>query len=269
MDQYKCKRCGNTFSSMSNLIKHLKRKVICPDLCNCEKTNESLLTDIEVDFKNPIECEHCKGLFATKNFKQHLLACKYKNDEHDIFDSDENEDITLKSVYKMMLEIKKELIKPEKKRIPPLDIPENVTDFKKISNQHISSEVRENLLKKRISGVVECIELLYFNTQVPENKTVNLLSIRDNIGYIIVNKQWVLKSLDEIIDSMIFKAYNTLNQIFLNKFFDYDDQEQNDIKKFLDKINTRNSTDTYKTITRRVKVLLIINSKPAPGIWCM
>ena len=78
--RYLCERCGYKTNVKCNMIKHLKRKIICPCV-NGNSSREELLQNLESTKTKDWQCTICDECFASKStMYRHKKNCERENE---------------------------------------------------------------------------------------------------------------------------------------------------------------------------------------------
>jgi hypothetical protein len=116
MASFKCEFCNKTYSTLSNLNKHLKQAKFCRKIKNSfsdKKIESSSLTKTE-EIKNNYNCLFCNKTFINQfSLNNHSLKCKYKNLFNNVAKETKEENLKLQNELfqlKLQLDQKTKLI---------------------------------------------------------------------------------------------------------------------------------------------------------------
>ena len=195
---YECSRCDYETSQITNLRKHLSRKIICEDLKNCGLSADCLLQELDKDKSDyQHKCSYCDEKYQSISGKnKHEAKCKLIKEIIRL--KDENEKFKIK--YKEQeIEIKllKNMLQNQEQIIPPTPIVQNKINYDdliinccgKENMSYISDEFIIQCILNGINGVCELINEIHFNKDHPENH--NIRNIDDKHYQIIIEKNMV------------------------------------------------------------------------------
>jgi hypothetical protein len=131
----------------------------------------------------------------------------------------------------------------------------NINSFGKESLDHITDDDYKKYFNSFFKGFLNFIEKIHFDENAPENHNLCLTNIRSKYINVCENNNWVLKEKDEIVEKLINKKYDLLNDKF---------EEFEGAKKLSDKVSDNfkefqeNYTDVeaQKTTKENVKLML-------------
>ena len=179
--------------------------------------------------KELYKCNRCDKVFSRQdNLKRHQSKyCNEKNSTNDL---------------KNMLEVMNEKYEIEKKelkdqinlllnKVGNISV-NNTTNNTTINNtivlnnyghedlSHISTALKNKLLKIPYGMIPKIIEHIHFNEEKPENKNIILSNSRDNKIKVFSGNKWVFKDKNETIDDLVDGKYFIMDnhyQIYQNK----------------------------------------------------
>ncbi len=89
----------------------------------------------------------------------------------------------------------------------------NVNSFGKESLEHITHRDFDKFLGF-FPGFIGFIEKIHFDELTPENHNICLTNMKSRYMHVFENDNWVLKEKNDIVDRLIMKEYNILNDKF-------------------------------------------------------
>ena len=243
---YKCDRCGYTTNIKCNFNSHLKRKIPCKIKNVCEKVTE-FCENVTNNCENVTKfvpkvyiCEKCnKGLASKRNLRNHRIICNGVNSLScptckTVFENRRRKHYHMKHVD----------CKPPPP--PPLEgssvstINNNITNnnthnnqcqnYNNCNNQNITinafgketyayitenHEFMKQCLKDREYGLLECLKMLHYNQENPENQNIKKTNRKDDFVDIYDGSKWKLRMIDY--------AYTQIMQTLEKLFTDYID----------------------------------------------
>ena len=192
MPNFTCEKCHKTFTKKSNYVSHLMRKN------PCVKNNN-------IDY----QCLHCNKSFPNKyNLTYHITNCKIKNLEN-------KDNIQLEELKKENEALKKkvdELSHKETNNITVADSNNNNNNINNVINiysagkEDLTKLSQEDIIKLCTSGTyypIVAAEILHCNENYPEFQNYLISNMRSSTGLIRINNNWVTKSQNEILDTLM------------------------------------------------------------------
>jgi hypothetical protein len=241
-----CDKCNTEFKFLSLLKKHQNRKRSCVS----EKEYDEKIKKIDIDINKKINisknknkiCMFCKETFSTKsNLMKHINnVCKKKKElEENKIKFSENKNRIQEENYKRKIQKQKEekddILKENnimKKLIlellnkqsiqGPQNIINNITNntqnnliminsFGKEDVSHITLPDYKSIFNGFFPGFVKYIEKIHFDESAPQNHNLCLSNMKSKYIYVYENDDWNLKEKNDIIETLINKKYNMLN----------------------------------------------------------
>ena len=213
-----CNKCGKNFTREGHLNDHLNRKKPCIKPITINKNiNEEVniiksISDsiLEHNQEKPIvdnKCPYCNKIFFQKfNVKKHInLSCKHKKDQ-------EQKKLT---ELEMMTKLKELFFNNNQPNIT------NITN-NNITNNNITNNIQvniysagkedlsrlsqEDILKICTSGTfypIVAAEVIHCNKNYPEFQNFLISNLRSSTGLVFQNDNWVSKTQDEILSSIM------------------------------------------------------------------
>ncbi len=209
---YQCKRCGYNTRIKTDIIRHLKRQNKCNPCLN------DIEPEIEEIYIGDIICDHCKKHYITKgNLTRHLKTCKKKK-KHD--NQEENRFIKLEKTIEKLKEKNKKLKETIKKleennRKKTINNTVNNTNSDNTNTEMIEEnhELMKTIIYSGINAIPKLVKYMHCNKQYPENINVYINNIKSKYIFVYNEKNgtWELRSQDDVIDSMSFRAENLID----------------------------------------------------------
>lgn len=287
-----CDKCDKFFPKNCQLQRHLNRKYPCVTNNILIVKNINKINDIENNIKEltkqSIEsekiCKFCNKKLANKNnVDRHLkLSCFGKKNMLDeknklIQENKKLEEIEkieknneIQNQIKLLQNTVEKLISNPIKSNTIINnttinnstinnnLTININSFGKESLDHITDADYKKYLNGFFKGFLNLIEKIHFDENAPENHNVCLTNMRSKYAYVCENNNWVLREKNEIINKLITKKYDLLNDKFeelegtnklSNKILD-------NFKEFQENYN---NAEAQKTTKENVKLMLYNN----------
>jgi len=299
-----CDKCETSFEKKYLLTRHLKRKTDCYKPEKLIEKYEDKIKYIDDEIKKLTEfsirsntiCRFCKETFFKKgNMERHLEHnCVIKKN----LLKEKNEYIEKKNKYQndinnsnkdTLIDILNEKIENMKKEIDTLrnnknnttnnitnnttnnitinnnNLNININSFGKENLDHISEADYKKYLNSFFKGLSNLIEKVHFDENVPENHNISFTNMRSKYINVYVDNNWVLKDKNEIVDKIISKKYDLLNDKF---------EELKENNKLTNKITENfeefqenyNDIEAQKNTKENVKLLLYNNRNKIKNI---
>lgn len=261
---FTCRRCGFSTEYKHVLLRHLERKKTCIPKPNCDVSVDVLLQEVrKKESSKSFACAHCDKQFScVSNKYRHQKTC--------------NKEMALaKEVIELrenMLCLEKELCELKSKPNTVINNISNIQNniqnntivlnsFGNESYDHISDDFLRKCVQGDVCGVKALIERIHFSEEAPENKNIRLKSLKNKLVEVSDKQRWVVKDVDEAMDTMIQKGGNLLNKFFFTSdlFTKELDDLDHKIHAFLVDVFGKNNQNYY-AIKRRILALIIENS---------
>lgn len=195
-----CMFCKGNFSTKSNLMKHINNV--------CKKKKE--LEDSKIKYN-----ENLKKI-QEENYKKKIEKEKKRENEEKNNIIEEN-NIMKKLILQLL---NKQSIHGSQNIVN--NITNNITNntqnnliminsFGKEDLSHITLPDYKNILNGFFPGFVKYIEKIHFDESAPQNHNLCLSNMKSKYIYVYENDDWKLKEKNDIIDTLINKKYNMLN----------------------------------------------------------
>ena len=91
----------------------------------------------------------------------------------------------------------------------------NLNNFGKESLEHISDEFLDKCIKKLNKGMVDLLENIHYNKNVPENNNIRIKSIKQNLLEKYQEGEWIECDKNNTLDELIRKGFKILYQHYL------------------------------------------------------
>jgi hypothetical protein len=262
---YKCPRCNVDFEIATNLRNHLNRKNKCIPILQDIDIKDIIIENCKIEEDH--NCEYCGISCSNKyNLNRHLKSCN-DNDitstellKQQLKEKDKQMKEQLKEKDKQMKEqIKekdrqtKEQLKEKDKQIEQLikkagntvnntTITNNNTivllSFDNADRSHLTDEKKYYLLCRKFMSIPYLIKEIYFNPNVPQNHSIKLNNMRDNLISLHIDNKWIKTDKNELIEKLLDSneryledwANDSIEQYpdALEKFQDYLEIKEND-----------------------------------------
>ena len=232
---FKCNKCEKEFKYISLLKKHESRKFSCINIDDYNDKIDNISQIIENKINESINnnatiCLFCNKVFCNKsNLSKHIYnVCPNKKTlEKDkdklTFEKDnKRRDDELKFVKNTVVKLLKKQshniiinntnntnITNNNNNNNNLII--NINSYGKEDLSHITLNDYKKYLNGFFPGFIKFIEKIHFDEQMPENHNICLTNIKSKYIHVFENDKWITKEKNDIIDTLITKKYNMLN----------------------------------------------------------
>jgi hypothetical protein len=234
----KCKFCNKIFANKNNIERHIlnscnSRKYMLDDINNYnDKINILREEIIELEAKEKTENLEQKIKILENTVKNLVNKNNTSNTTNNINNTTNINNPTINN-----------------------NLTININSFGKESLDHITDDDYKKYFNSFFKGFLNFIEKIHFDENAPENHNLCLTNIRSKYINVCENNNWVLKEKDEIVEKLINKKYDLLNDKF---------EEFEGAKKLSDKVSDNfkefqeNYTDVeaQKTTKENVKLML-------------
>jgi len=281
-----CLKCDKYFPKNCQLQRHLNKKYPCVTnniliVKNINKINE-IENKIKELTKKSIEseknCKFCTRKFANKNnIERHIeLVCLAKKDmveeknkllnENKILEEREKTEKLQNQINNLQNTVQQLISKNINETLQNTIINNtinnnltiNINSFGKESLNHITETDYHKYLNGFFKGFLKLIEKIHFDENAPENHNVCLTNMRSKYAYVCENNNWVLKDKEDIINNLINKKYDLLNDKFeeLEENNKLCDKTMENFKEFQENYNV---AEAQKNTKENVKLMLYNN----------
>ena len=255
---FKCDRCGyNAKSKRQNLIRHLKKKNICPSTYKDIPREELLViydnnsnhrkvfykitkietNDNEVDM-DKLQRENMELLIERENLLNKIKNLKEENKKLEIDKSAMTKQIdslinkvgnNTNNVYNIF----------------------QLNEYGKEDISYISDNYFEDILNNPDYSITELVKHIHFNPEHPENMNIKITNKNKPYASIYNNKGWKIVDRKEIIYDLVRKGFTIIKDKVINEPMLCDKKYQ------MFKKNTNRKT---KEILRNTDILVMNNS---------
>jgi hypothetical protein len=274
MKNYNCNKCNQNFSTNQSLERHINKKNKC---------------DIELDYK----CEYCKKSFKyKKNLKEHCEKTKCNINENtdekmalkDILNktidinkkiliiktlNDKLDEIYIRTIIESDLELNTKVTLLNKQNNTNLLLPNQIINnttnnttnniqinFGNENIEYLNKKYYEKLLNENLPEniILTLSNDIYLNKVHPENQTIKINNLKNNLCKIKDNNKWITTSKDDAIKKILDKIYHIIADIIDENEGIITDEKANAIfdeyldKEFEDKI----IVDTVKKLILKI-----------------
>jgi hypothetical protein len=231
--EFKCSNCEYTSDRKANVKTHITKV--------CKNANINVL-QIE------ILCDFCKVKFNTKpSLNRHLKICKVK-----------------KNNVEKELSIEKEKVKELEKKVEILEAVAKKPSIVINNNINLTSYNNPNLkdiekffsscIKKQFMCIPKLIELIHFNSELPENHNLLLTNFRSDMMRAYNGNKWQTVGFEEVTNELIGNYERDLQ--------DWAGEDPNKVK-YIDKWNKIKIRDgeevVYKDLQQELRKLMYDN----------
>jgi hypothetical protein len=199
MRLYKCEKCDKEFSKKSAYACHSMRVKPC-------------IKNTSIDNM----CTHCNKNYSNKyNLNKHLKTCKMKIDYDNQLKIDHLQEIVSKQ-EKDKDDLKKKVDELANQAETNTNITVNNTNTNTNSNnviniynagkEDLSLLSKEDIIKICTSGTyypIVAAEIIHCNKKYPEFQNFLISNLRSNTGLIKINDNWVSKSQEDILRTLL------------------------------------------------------------------
>lgn len=227
---YCCKRCGYETNRKSNFRHHISRKTLCKvtlediPIEDIKKEFEEIKSNEAKTCDDPVpnfKCEHCQATYMTRQgLKRHMAS-------HDQSDSNK---FLLANLETIITNIVTKLLEKGVDKNPTIHNDTNIQHqennhfhlnviihpYGSETTSHISPDFLTRCLVMCNQGMKELLHKLYFDPNVPENRTIRFKSVKQRLLERMGPEQnWIQCDKSTTIDEMIAKGHRLLLQHFI------------------------------------------------------
>jgi uncharacterized protein YoxC len=180
MVEYTCEKCQKIFDHKANYTTHINRKNPCDGAHK--------------------KCEYCEKSFTRKSsLDRHYNTCKIKNtiNNNQIHNNNCTNPISVTGNNNGTINNINIIINPF-----GCDDMSKLTDKQKLS-----------VLKKCYMSIPELIKMVNLNPDLPENHNVYISNMKSDFGHINNGTKWILTKVDELIDDVISKKKDDIEEL--------------------------------------------------------
>jgi hypothetical protein len=236
--KFSCSLCNYSSDVKSNVIRHITKK------SKCSPGNAEII-ELKVD----IRCEFCDKLFTTKSHLiQHLKVCKVKKINLE-------KEVKIKDEKIKELEKEVDVLKAVSKKPNNIIINNNV-NLTSYNNPNLKDidKFFEKCIKKQFMCIPKLVELIHFNSELPENHNLLLTNFRSDIMKAYKGNKWQTIGFEELTNELIGNYERDLQD------WAYGNEERMKYIEKWDKIKIRDGEDeVYKDVQQELRKVMYDN----------
>jgi hypothetical protein len=199
------------------------------------------------------QCPHCLKCFSTRQGKckhvhNHCPIQKAKNEDDVKYTS-----IEIRAISKYLSNLlKSDAVQPAMVQ-NPVNITQNITtnnilvlnNFGNESITHLTKEFLDRCLEYHQKSIVNVIDNIHFNDEVPQNQNIKLID-QNSIGT-YVNGLWERCDKNQVLDDLIKKSHKILYKHFLTiiKSDPSTPEQLHDFETYMSKLITKSNNEYY------------------------
>lgn len=221
---HECPRCGYSTNVKSNFIKHLvQRQIPCPST-KADVSLESIIVEYTEQIAKVYKCESCeKGFNSRSGLAYHRKHhCNSENQRLANIESG------LKNLAEQLAEHTNKSDTRDKGNnnvntnnvginngtINNVNINIEIKPFGEETTDHISREIAIKCFKRGVYGLIDMLDMIYFNSEVPENHNVKLKSLKNKLVEVFKDSNWETRDFSTAVDRMIsVSRSHVMNQV--------------------------------------------------------
>jgi hypothetical protein len=112
------------------------------------------------------------------------------------------------------------------------------------------------ILQKYMPCVPQLIEKIHFDPEHPENHNIKITNKKMNYAEIVKNNKWVTANKKKVIDDVIQKSYNLLDETYSDNKEVMSERRQERFENFQDKFENQDE-NLHRNIKNDVDLILI------------
>lgn len=176
-----------------------------------KKINDNKILEIEPELSKIYKCSTCNEFFVgKKNIFQHIINCNSnivmeKNTEISLLKQQVSELLEEKAILTKTQNITNNIINNNTINI-------NINGFNKEDLSYISKDFLTELCKLPYSSIKNLLKHIHFNKSHPENMNVMITNRKEQYAQIFNGKQWVCELKKVVIDDMVDRSYNLIDE---------------------------------------------------------
>jgi hypothetical protein len=268
---FHCKRCGHASKRLGDLKKHFNRKVMCQaiisDVLVADLYNETF--DIKDETKT-FRCGFCeKGFKHHSNQLEHQRICKQKPSKN--VQCLQNEITKLKDDVKHLKSlVSNKIVNNITNNIQHNNITIHLNNFGNEKIEHMAHNFIKDCLKEK--DMVRLLEHIHFDPEHPENHTIRIKNVNQNLMEYHEEGRWVIGKKDKVLEDMInCIGYRVLRTFYRKNKQDINEEIQeeeggflegekviSEIKSWLDKIE-KDDAKIFRNIKNDITVVILNN----------
>ena len=226
-----CPRCGYSTSVKSNFIKHLvQRQTPCPST-KADVSLETLILEYTEQIAKVYKCESCKKGFSSRSgLAYHRKHCNSENQRLANIESALQNLAEQLAVHKNRTDqrykennyVNTNNVGINNGTINNVNINIEIKPFGEESTDHISKEIAIKCFKRGVYGLIDMLDMIYFNSEVPENHNVKLKSLKNKLVEVFKDSSWETRDFTTTVDRMI-----SVSRSHVMKEMDYKELAEN------------------------------------------
>lgn len=272
--KFQCSKCAKCFTRKDNLSVHQRKfckgdsgtqEVFIPVSCFPYEDSSPVMTDEESGDDSE------SGTVSQESIKQENLLLKKENKllkhAHRII---EKEKKTIER-QKKLIQQERDTLKKEietmlvatascAQTIQNVHMTQNIiiNNYGHENIEYLSQSYLTNLLKIPYNSIQKLLKAMHFHPQHPENHNVKIPNKKEKFAIIYDNGKWYYKNKRDVIESLVNKSYNILDNHFDANKVALEDTNQYQFLEFQDKYEKDNKVK--KQIHKETE-LEILNSQ--------
>ncbi len=186
MLKYKCSSCEYV-SNKYNVTRHISKILKCK--------NSALM---EIELYACLKCEYCdKNITNKSNLTKHLKVCKVKKENLE-------KELEIEKEKVRQLEKENEILKAVAKKPNNIIINNNIvlTPYNNPNLKDID-KFFDKCIKKQFMCIPKLVELIHFNSELPENHNLLLTNFRSDIMKAYKGNKWQTVGFEELTNELI------------------------------------------------------------------
>lgn len=132
-----------------------------------------------------------------------------------------------------------------------------VNSFGNENTNHITDQIICRLIQTApFTCVPQLIEKIHFDPEHPENHNIKITNKKMNYAEIVKNNKWVTANKKKVIDDVIQKSYNLLDETYSDNKEVMSERRQERFENFQDKFENQDE-NLHRNIKNDVDLILI------------
>lgn len=257
-----CSVCNiPSFKSKQSLQRHLSSK-----------------KHMQID-KQPVDtlfqCSSCnKYFFGRDGLSHHKKICPSRKNDNDKMQNNidyltekfekEKEELTKvfeKQMEKMIQICSKNNINTQNNCKNQTNYNIHINTFGKENLDYITNDFLQNCVNKIYDSVPTILQKIHFDPEHPENHNIKVTNKKlPHASIMTDDNQWKLVNKHEVIEDMIDKGYNMIDETFRHDPSKYTEERRRNYRKYQDKYDNEDK-ETIKRLKNEVEYMVFNNSK--------
>lgn len=184
-------------------------------IINIQKKINNRIIEIEPPLSKVYKCEYCDTFLANKKYIfDHIFLCHSKKSnekkELSILKQQVGELLEEKTILNNTQHITNNIINNNTINI-------NINGFNNEDLSYISKDFLTELCKLPYSSIKNLLKHIHFNNSHPENMNVMITNRKEQYAQIFNGKQWVCELKKVVIDDMVDRSYNLIDEHYENE----------------------------------------------------